>query len=79
MLLVSEKKRAFLASFLLTPGKTKTTQPKSVVVDSKRRARDSNPQPHYWGTTFPVWPLAIRLPSEKRRTINKPASTYFRV
>lgn len=27
------------------------------VVDSivtKRRARGSNPQPHYWGTTFPV-------------------------
>ncbi len=32
----------------------------------KRRARDSNPQPHYWGTTFPVWPLAIRLPSGVR-------------
>ena len=32
----------------------------------KRRARDSNPQPHYWGTTFPVWPLAIRLPSIER-------------
>jgi hypothetical protein len=29
----------------------------------KRRARGSNPQPHYWGTTFPVWPLTIRLPS----------------
>ena len=34
-----------------------------VVYSSKRRAWDSNPQPHYWGTTFPVWPLTIRLPS----------------
>ena len=31
----------------------------------KRRAWDSNPQSHYWDTTFPVWPLAIRIPSQE--------------
>ncbi len=32
---------------------------------SKRRTRDSNPQPMFQGISFPARPLAIRLPSNK--------------
>ena len=39
--------------------KRKTTQVSAWSEVAKRRARGSNPQPHYWGTTFPVF-----LPSD---------------
>ena len=41
----------------------------------KRRARGSNPQPHYWGTTFPVQqgrPVGVPSMFRQRKTSGKP-------